>query len=937
MRLSRAALLVPLGYAALYAAFFSPVLFTDRLLAPDDGVTFFLPGFLSRPVLWTDLLFAGFPVFADVQAQTWYPLARALAGVPGAWDPYVVSAYVLASCFTYGYARAIGTSRFAAAVAGLIFGMSGFLIAHLRHVTFLHTAAWLPLVLWSLERLRGGGPPGWIAAGAGAVALSALGGSPQLFVYGMGLASAYAVLAAWRSAGDRRRYVLAASAVLGLGVGLAAVQLVPSAELASLSPRSGMSLGDFTSYALSPRELPLLVFPYLLGGAFGRTYAGPWNLAELTGYVGLLPLLLAAVGAAGGCSRALGRFWGAVAVVAVLLALGPSTPLAWLVHQVPVYNLFKVPARHFLELSFAVAVLAALGADAIARGASARLVRRVAAAGAAIFGIGLAAALLLGGTGAAGGRVPTVAVAIPGVVLALSALALVAWAASPQDRARQAMVAALLLGDLAIFGWFFEWRTAPVSGFEVVAPPVAGRFRETLSATGQRLLSVSGHVGSRDELPVNRSRMWGVPSAAGYNPLLQSRLAEVIPVANWGQPQGAWASPRSLALDLLAVRYVLLPQAALTASALARAESFEPDAAGIVLGSGCGGPEPSHLVYHVPADLRAVRLELVTSLVCATAVPEGADVLRVRMRGIPDADPREVVLRAGEHTAEWMHDCPEVRTIVGHSRPPARSDLPVDRRTHPGAAACTGHTYGTSFPLPNGVRAIELEWVGRHGAIRVHELALADAGGSGRHVLDPRTSPLLDGARWRPREVIDGRVAVLENLRALPRAWVVPRVVRATPEEILEAVRTSTLPGGSRFDPRSVALVEQPVRLPAGGPGGTGSPSARILDRGPGAMHVVVETPEPALLVTSDAWYPGWGARVDGRPAPLLRVDYVLRGVPVPAGRHRVQLEFRPRSLRTGAIVSVTSFLLLAGVVAAASRDRRGRSPKGSADHRSSE
>src|SRR5215211_7067912 len=63
-----------LFYSLLYAAFFSPVLLSNRLLAPGDGYVYYLPAFYSRSTLWTTLLQSGYPIASDPQAQSWYPL-----------------------------------------------------------------------------------------------------------------------------------------------------------------------------------------------------------------------------------------------------------------------------------------------------------------------------------------------------------------------------------------------------------------------------------------------------------------------------------------------------------------------------------------------------------------------------------------------------------------------------------------------------------------------------------------------------------------------------------------------------------------------------------------------------------------------------------------------------------------------------------------------
>ena len=63
------------------------------------------------------------------------------------------------------------------------------------------------------------------------------------------------------------------------------------------------------------------------------------------------------------------------------------------------------------------------------------------------------------------------------------------------------------------------------------------------------------------------------------------------------------------------------------------------------------------------------------------------------------------------------------------------------------------------------------------------------------------------------------------------------------------------------------------------------------------------------MLVDENA--PGWTARVDGNPASVVPADLLLRAVPVPAGRHRVELTYRTPQLRTGAAVSVVSWAAL--------------------------
>src|SRR5512139_1484814 len=89
-------------YALLFAVFFSPVLLRGDLLAPGDGLIFWLPLFLRPRTWWTPLIFSGFPVAAEPTLQTYYPLSWSLAQL-AAWNAFIVSAYVIGAAGTYAY------------------------------------------------------------------------------------------------------------------------------------------------------------------------------------------------------------------------------------------------------------------------------------------------------------------------------------------------------------------------------------------------------------------------------------------------------------------------------------------------------------------------------------------------------------------------------------------------------------------------------------------------------------------------------------------------------------------------------------------------------------------------------------------------------------------------------------------------------------------
>jgi hypothetical protein len=144
---------------------------------------------------------------------------------------------------------------------------------------------------------------------------------------------------------------------------------------------------------------------------------------------------------------------------------------------------------------------------------------------------------------------------------------------------------------------------------------------------------------------------------------------------------------------------------------------------------------------------------------------------------------------------------------------------------------------------------------------------------------------------------------VFENAFALPRATVVGEVRVVTPAKAI----IDTIAGG-RDDGARVAFMD---RDPGFALGPVDGARAEIASYGLHDVVVDVDTPGPGLLRLADLWYPEWRATVNGTPAEILRVDYLLRGVPVPAGKSRVEFHYRSAVIARGLTVSLVSLAVI--------------------------
>ncbi len=170
------------------------------------------------------------------------------------------------------------------------------------------------------------------------------------------------------------------------------------------------------------------------------------------------------------------------------------------------------------------------------------------------------------------------------------------------------------------------------------------------------------------------------------------------------------------------------------------------------------------------------------------------------------------------------------------------------------------------------------------------------------------------------REVFrNGQVIVYERTPMPAHAWIVHDVRAVTRGEALPLLTSG------KIDPRRTALVEgNPPAMSA--PPEQAAESTQVTHHAPDALTIATKAAAPGLLVVSEIYEEGWRAYVDGKRVEVLPTDHALRGVPVPAGEHTVEIRYEPLALRLGLPISGVSTLamLIVFAVAGWARLRRG-------------
>jgi hypothetical protein len=325
--------------------------------------------------LWNPYNGAGAPLIANYQSALFYPLNWPSFFLPLAstMSITVVAHLFIAGWGMWAFTGRLGLPSLGQGVSALAFGMTSYLVARLGTYPIITAVAWFPWMMWaafgglSTGRWR---DAGWLALFA---ALQFLSGHAQITWYSLVLIGAFSL---WWTLVHRPlnwRNLLPVITGLFLGAGIAAIQLLPTAELLRTSQRSDGLNADF---AMNYSFGPLRSLTFLSANIFGN----PGDGSLVTGgaffedavYIGLIPLVSACAAFFGWLAkrrnpdtvvywRVVPFFW-ILVVIAFILALGRYSPVfPFLFRAIPTFDLFQAPVRWHLLTVFGLSVLAGIG------------------------------------------------------------------------------------------------------------------------------------------------------------------------------------------------------------------------------------------------------------------------------------------------------------------------------------------------------------------------------------------------------------------------------------------------------------------------------------------------------------------------------------------------------------------------------------------------
>ena len=854
----------------------------------------------------------GQPFAAAMQPQPFYPLTALLALRPA---PATYTLFVLARLFVAGWFAALFVrlfaDRYAAAAAGIATALGGY---HLLYYDIPHLSVdtVLPMLLWATElAVRKPSGPRCAALGS-AAALTYLGGMPETALLSITVAAAYALVRVCGTRAGRLRRIAAVAASHAVGVLTGAVALVPFAAFVGDSfnvheaLKMGGALAGTAHDTAWPRGLLTEIAPLAFGYPWSSILSGGAGHSGVRGFTGCAVLLLAATGVASALVRRDRRtpviaFSCAVISYCVLKRYGH--PLVQWTGTLPLFSLVHYPKYVEYVQGDALAILAGFGVAALRERTV--TVRATGGAFAAVLAILSYLHLITRAEIPPGPYAWQYDAALALALSALLAAGVLAYLVLRRDGALRRAASAAIPVAIAceiVAGYAGPqlWRIAPPADANPYAGAPYVQFLDRhVDRTRERIFGVAGILfadwpgayGFADPRALNALY------PRDYLPFIDRFVTARPPPSDDQFDRFTATRPLQLSAPLVR-RWMMLSSVRWLLS-----------------------PVPLSSVEPPPGALLDTLWSQAGPAIPAERVP-AVHTASVELGGIAE----DVLFEHPPNEVEFV-------TAVPPARPVFEADVALDPSSYAHAPVCGGAvTFTVAAQARGSVIATAARTIDpKHSRADRRWIPLAlDLS---RWSKDPVTLRLSTAARdtctafavWgEPRFAARGAHARPTGRRLFRLAFQSPgayvyEVADALPRlSLYHRARTAATPGGAlaaliepAFDVRHEVVVDRPVTA-LGAPRG----GERVVVTSQRSDEVVaeVDASADALLVQNDTFFAGWEAAVDERAVPIVRANFLFRGVAVPRGHHRVRLRYRPAADTLGVLGSAAGLLALAAM-----------------------
>lgn len=867
-------------------------------VAPGDGKVYGMQMqiFTESFRMWNPYLAGGKSQLAEVGSQSLYLPAKIIMNLFPTYFGYnllLLLHYSMAGYFTYRFIKTLDMKECPAILGGIAFMFCGFMSAHKGHNTMVCVAAYLPCILYLIEKYM-------ISDKRKDLVIVSL-------VWGLSITADYTASSLYiamvcfpylvyrsviKYSGEKvekklKEIFKSSMVIFGLGTLTASYYLFPIIESLKYVTRESITYDFFTGFSFPIKQLGMILLPSLFGGGVSDIYYfGEWNITEIAGYMGLLVLIVAVSSVLFSCKKnLLIRFWAAVAGIGFILVLGGNTPLYRLMYKIPVYNMFRAPARNWLEVNFSICILFAYGVNLIMNEEKMfhKLYSVIKRTYIVVFTLEMLILILIRGLVSLSHVVQinnekyaqliqyldqNVSVSSKGIYIYLIILFLTGINIYYIKIYRKKsffwiLTGMLVLADLFPFAYFHDnirtesYRSYPVE--EKEESNVVAEWVEEESKNNFRVWNLS-NIG---KLSATIGQNKGIMAINSYGPIW---LKEYTALTNFNAAGGMqnvnWLVKNNQILSMTNTKYIVT----------------NADNRGIFENTNQSGLDVSGM--NRINEWEQINAVSDHERVILNAVNGGYSLIQFRIAQASDLCLRYVM------SLDMTQNTDSDQGIYVDFLAPDGSYI--------------AQKYYSPNEITDGTIKDSIMMNGSYSDVYLRIFSYS------------KSNIIINNCRFEEMYIPEGTYikrledesghAVYENTNAFERAYFVDRVIQQkNTEEQIAMIQNAEV------DLRNSALTENRLR-------NTEFQAGKILDSvyDENKITLNVDTAGESFLVLADNYYKGWNVFIDGVRSEMYKVNAIQRGVVVPEkGRHIIEFVFRPVSFYLGIVLFLISIIIM--------------------------